>query len=266
RDPEAGRTFLGVFDSIESCTQTVSDIIAAGIVPAALEMLDNLMLNAVEQAFGFGFPTEAGAVLIIETDGLEAGLDDQADAIAAVVLKNNGKVQKMIPWSTRKEPEYMAIWKSRKQAFGAIGRLSPTFCTQDGVVPRTKLPHILHFIQDVSRRYGIRIANVFHAGDGNIHPILLFDERDKAQVARVLEASHEILSECIRVGGSATGEHGIGVEKIEFMSQLFSEESLAAMTNVREVFNPENRCSPLKMIPSGCACLERAHPGHMAGA
>jgi glycolate oxidase len=205
-------------------------------------------------------------VLIIETDGLEAGLDDQADAIAAVVMKNNGKVQKMIPWSTRKEPEYMAIWKSRKQAFGAIGRLSPTFCTQDGVVPRTKLPHILHFIQDVSRRYGIRIANVFHAGDGNIHPILLFDERDKAQVARVLEASHEILSECIRVGGSATGEHGIGVEKIEFMSQLFSEESLAAMTSVREVFNPENRCSPLKMIPSGCACLERAHPGHMAGA
>jgi glycolate oxidase len=266
RDPEAGRTFLGVFDSIESCTQTVSDIIAAGIVPAALEMLDNLMINAVEQAFHFGFPTEAGAVLLIETDGLEAGLEDQASAIAEIVVKNNGTVQKMIPWTTRKEPEYMAIWKSRKQAFGAIGRLSPTFCTQDGVVPRTKLPHILHFIKSVSKKYDIRIANVFHAGDGNIHPILLFDERDKAQVGRVLEASHEILSECIAVGGSATGEHGIGVEKIEFMSQLFSEESLAAMSAVREVFNPQNICSPLKMIPSGCACLERAHPGHMAGA
>lgn len=266
RDPEAGRTFLGVFDSIESCTQTVSDIIASGIVPAALEMLDNLMINAVEQAFHFGFPTDAGAVLIIETDGLEAGLDDQAEAIADVVRKNNGTVQKMIPWRTRKEPEYIAIWKSRKQAFGAIGRLSPTFCTQDGVVPRTKLPHILHFIQTVGKKYGIRIANVFHAGDGNIHPILLFDERDEAQVKQVLDASHEILSECIASGGSATGEHGIGVEKIEFMTQLFSEDSLAAMTSVRQVFNPDNHCSPLKVIPSGCACLERGHPGHMASA
>jgi glycolate oxidase len=266
RDPEAGRTFLGVFDSIESCTQTVSDIIASGIVPAALEMLDNLMIKAVEEAFHFGFPTEAGAVLIIETDGLEAGLDDQADAIAEIVLKNQGTVQKRIPWRTRKEPEYMAVWKSRKSAFGAIGRISPTFCTQDGVVPRTKLPHILHFIQSISEKYNLRIGNVFHAGDGNIHPILLFDERDAEQVKRVLLASHEILSECIAVGGSATGEHGIGVEKIEFMKMLFSDDSLNAMTAVRQVFNPNNSCSPLKMIPSGCGCLERAHPGHHAGA
>ncbi len=266
RDPEAGRTFLGVFDSIESCTQTVSDIIASGIVPAALEMLDNLMIQAIEEAFHFGFPTEAGAVLIIETDGLEAGLDDQADAIEAIVVQNRGTVQKRIPWRTRKEPEYMAVWKSRKSAFGAIGRLSPTFCTQDGVVPRTKLPHILHFIQSISQKYNLRIGNVFHAGDGNIHPILLFDERDSEQVKRVLLASHEILSECIAVGGSATGEHGIGVEKIEFMSKLFSEASLQAMTDVRKVFNPENRCSPFKMIPSGSACMERSHPGHHAGA
>ena len=266
RDPEAGRTFLGVFDSIESCTQTVSEIIASGIVPAALEMLDNLMIQAIEEAFHFGFPTEAGAVLIIETDGLEAGLDDQADAIEAIVVQNRGTVQKRIPWRTRKEPEYMAVWKSRKSAFGAIGRLSPTFCTQDGVVPRTKLPHILHFIQSISQKYNLRIGNVFHAGDGNIHPILLFDERDSEQVKRVLLASHEILSECIAVGGSATGEHGIGVEKIEFMSKLFSEASLQAMTDVRKVFNPENRCSPFKMIPSGSACMERSHPGHHAGA
>lgn len=266
RDPEAGRTFLGVFDSIESCTQTVSDIIASGIVPAALEMLDNLMIKAVEEAFHFGFPTEAGAVLIIETDGLEAGLDDQADAIAEIVLKNQGTVQKRIPWRTRKEPEYVAVWKSRKSAFGAIGRISPTFCTQDGVVPRTKLPHILHFIQSISEKYNLRIGNVFHAGDGNIHPILLFDERDTEQVKRVLLASHEILSECIAVGGSATGEHGIGVEKIEFMKMLFSDDSLNAMTAVRQVFNPNNCCSPLKMIPSGSGCLERAHPGHHAGA
>src|SRR5579883_2963527 len=168
RDPEAGRTFLGVFDSVDSATETVSGIIAAGIVPAALEMLDNLMIRAVEQAFGFGFPTEAGAVLIIEVDGLDAGLDREAQAISEIVQAHGGPVEQAIPWRTRKEPEYVAIWKSRKSAFGAIGRLSPTYCTQDGVVPRTKLPHILRFITQVGQRHQLRIANVFHAGDGNI--------------------------------------------------------------------------------------------------
>ena len=139
RDPEAGRTLLGVFDTVDAATETVSDIIAAGIVPAALEMLDNLMIQAVEQAFGFGFPTDAGAVLIIEVDGLDAGLDREAQAISEIVQAHGGTVQKSITWRTRKEPEYVAIWKSRKSAFGAIGRLSPTFCTQDGVVPRTQL-------------------------------------------------------------------------------------------------------------------------------
>ena len=174
---------LGVFDSVDAATETVSGIIAAGIVPAALEMLDNLMIRAIEQAFGFGFPTEAGAVLIIEVDGLDAGLDREAQAIAEIVRTHGGTVQKSIAWRTRKEPEYVAIWKSRKSAFGAIGRLSPTFCTQDGVVPRTKLPHILRHITAVGERHDLRIANVFHAGDGNIHPILLFDERDPDQVA-----------------------------------------------------------------------------------
>ena len=207
------------------------------------------MIQAVEQAFGFGFPTEAGAVLIIEVDGLDAGLDREAQAIAEIVQAHGGHVQKSITWRTRKEPEYVAIWKSRKSAFGAIGRLSPTFCTQDGVVPRTKLPHILRFIEGVAQRHDIRIANVFHAGDGNIHPILLFDERDPEQVKRVLQASHEILDECIRVGGSVTGEHGIGVEKMAFMPKLFAPEDLAAMVAIRNAFNPEGRCSPSKMLP-----------------
>ena len=198
RDPEAGRTFLGVFQTVDAATETVSGLIAAGIVPAALEMLDNLMIQAIEEAFHFGFPTDAGAVLIIEIDGVEAGLDGEAARVAEVVRENGGHLEKAIPWRTRKEPEYVAIWKSRKSAFGAIGRLSPTFCTQDGVVPRTKLPHILRFITDVGQRHGLRIANVFHAGDGNIHPILLFDERDPEQVRRVLIASHEILDECIQ--------------------------------------------------------------------
>ena len=158
-------------------------------------------------------------------------------------------VRRSIPWRTRKEPEYLAIWKSRKSAFGAIGRLSPTFCTQDGVVPRTKLPHILRRITEIGRQHDLRIANVFHAGDGNIHPILLFDERDPDQVQRVLEASHEILEACIAAGGSVTGEHGIGVEKLEFMPRLFCPEDLAAMAALREVFNPEGRCSPRQDAP-----------------
>ena len=266
RDPEAGRTFLGVFDTVEAATETVSGIIGAGIVPAALEMLDNLMIRAVEQAFNFGFPTEAGAVLIIEVDGVEAGLDREAEAITKIVQERGGTVQRSIGWRTRKEPEYVAIWKSRKSAFGAIGRLSPTFCTQDGVVPRTKLPHILRFITEVGQRHGIRIANVFHAGDGNIHPILMFDERDPEQVKRVLQASHEILDECINQGGSVTGEHGIGVEKMEFMPKLFTENDLAAMVAIRNVFNPLGRCSPSKLLPMGSACIERKSPGHRASA
>jgi glycolate oxidase len=266
RDPEAGRTMLGVFPSVDNATETVSGIIAAGIVPAALEMLDTLMIQAVEQAFHFGFPTEAGAVLIIEVDGLDAGLDREAQAIAEIVQAHGGTVSMSIRWQTKKEPEYVAIWKSRKSAFGAIGRLSPTFCTQDGVVPRTKLPHILRHITDVGRRHNLRIANVFHAGDGNIHPILLFDERDPDQVRRVLDASHEILDECIALGGSVTGEHGIGVEKMAFMPRLFSPEDLAAMIALRNTFNPDGLCSPEKMLPGGGGCLERKHPGHHASA
>ncbi len=266
RDPEAGRTLLGVFDSVDSATETVSGIIAAGIVPAALEMLDTLMIQAIEKAFHFGFPTDAGAVLIIEVDGLDAGLDREAQAISEIVRSHGGTVEKSITWRTRKEPEYVAIWKSRKSAFGAIGRLSPTFCTQDGVVPRTKLPHILRFITEVGKRHNIRIANVFHAGDGNIHPILLFDEKDPDQVTRVLQASHEILEECIAAGGSVTGEHGIGVEKMEFMPKLFSPEDLAAMLALRKTFNPDGRCSPEKMLPGGGGCIERSSPGHRASA
>lgn len=267
RDPEAGRTFLGVFETVDQATETVSGLIGAGIVPAALEMLDNLMIRAVEEAFGFGFPTEAGAVLIIEVDGLQAGLDHEAEAVQKIVReKGGGSVNNAIAWSTRKEPEYVAIWKARKSAFGAIGRLSPTFCTQDGVVPRTKLPHILRRITEIGEKYHLQIANVFHAGDGNIHPILLFDERDPEQIRKVLDASHEILDECIACGGSVSGEHGIGVEKLEFMPKLFSTTDLDAMVAIRNVFNPEGRCSPGKMLPIGVGCIERKSPGRRASA
>lgn len=252
RNPQAYRTLLGVFETVDDATNTISDIIGAGIVPAALEMLDQLILQAVEEAFHFGFPLDAGAVLIMEVDGLEAGLDGEAKRIADIAKRNNAREVRV----AADDRERMLLWKSRKQAFGAVGRLAPSYCTQDGVVPRTKLPHMLRRIQEIGRKYGIRICNVFHAGDGNIHPILLFDERDADQVKTVLEASHEILEECIACGGSVTGEHGIGVEKINFMPKLFSPEDLAMMLRLRQAFNPDGLCSPSKMLPTAGACIE----------
>jgi len=196
----------------------------------------------------------------MEVDGLEAGLDADADRIAAIAMKNKAREVRR----ANSDAERMLLWKSRKQAFGAVGRLAPSYCTQDGVVPRTRLPHILREIQRIGAKYQIRIANVFHAGDGNIHPILLFDERDQDQVRRVLQASNEILDECIRCGGSVTGEHGIGVEKIDFMPKLFTPEDLNMMLRLRAAFNPDGRCSPAKMLPTAGACIEPSKAGRKA--
>ncbi len=260
RNPEAYRTLLGVFETVEDATNTISDIIGAGILPGALEMLDQLILQAVEAAFHFGFPLDAGAVLIMEVDGLEAGLEADAERIVAMARKNRAREVRR----ANSDAERLLLWKCRKQAFGAVGRLAPSYCTQDGVVPRTKLPHILHEIQRIGAKYQLRIANVFHAGDGNIHPILLFDERDPDQVKRVLSASHEILDECLRCGGSVTGEHGIGVEKIDFMPKLFSPEDLQMMLRLRAAFNPDNICSPAKIFPTAGACIEQSKVGRRA--
>jgi glycolate oxidase len=260
RNPEAYRTLLGIFESVDDATNTISDIIGAGIIPAALEMLDAPILAAVEAAFHFGFPLDAGAVLIMEVDGLEAGLEADAERIARIALANKARAVRR----ANTDAERLLLWKSRKQAFGAVGRLAPSYCTQDGVVPRTRLPHILREIRRIGEKYDIRICNVFHAGDGNIHPILLFDERDADQVRRVLAASHEILEECVRVGGSVTGEHGIGVEKIDFMPRLFSPEDLAMMVRLRQAFNPRNNCSPAKILPTAGACIEANKPGRRA--
>jgi len=261
KNPAGVRTMLGVFDSAEDATNSISAIIGAGIIPAALEMMDQGILEAVEAAFHFGFPLDAQAILLIEVDGLEAGLDRQRDEIMRLCLENGAREIRQ----ARDSQERLLLWKSRKQAFGAVGRLSPSYCTQDGVVPRTKLPYILKRIAEIGAKHQIRIVNVFHAGDGNLHPILLFDERNKAQVAQVLAASGEILDECIACGGSVTGEHGIGVEKISFMRKLFNENDLAAMARLRDAFNPEGRLSPAKMLPVAGACgLEQIHPGRHA--
>ena len=260
-NPEGVRTMLGVFESAEDATTAISQIIGAGIIPAALEMMDQGILVAVEAAFHFGFPLDAKAILLIEVDGLEAGLDVQRDRITQICQECGAREVRQAADSKQR----LLLWKCRKQAFGAVGRLSPSYCTQDGVVPRTKLPYILQRIGEIGQKYDIRIVNVFHAGDGNIHPILLFDERDHAQVARVLAASDEILDECIACGGSVTGEHGIGVEKINFMHKLFSPSDLEAMGRLRTALNPSGQLSPAKMLPVAGACgLEQRHPGRRA--
>jgi len=261
RNPAGVRTVLGIYDSIDAATNTISQIIGAGIIPAALEMMDHGILAAVEQAFHVGFPLDAQAVLLIEVDGLEAGLDEQRDRILDICRQCG--VRSVRP--ARDANERLLLWKSRKQAFGAIGRLSPNYCTQDGVVPRTKLPQMFRRIIEIGKKYDVRIVNVFHAGDGNLHPILLYDEREPGVIQRVLKASGEILDECLACGGSVTGEHGIGVEKIAYMAKMFTADDLAAMERLRAAFNPDNRLSPAKMLPTAGGCgVEQIHPARRA--
>jgi len=250
RDPQGYRTMLGVFESVDDATKAISEIIGAGIVPAALEMMDQGILTAVEAAFQFGFPLDAQAIL-----------DQQRDRIVQLCGDCGAREVRLAEDARQRQK----LWKCRKQAFGAVGRLSPSYCTQDGVVPRTKLPYILTRIGEIGQKHDIRIVNVFHAGDGNIHPILLFDERNQEQVQRVLRASGEILDECLAVGGSVTGEHGIGVEKIDFMHKMFDDSDLDAMQRLRDAFNPRNILSCDKMLPTAGACgMEQTHPGRRA--
>ena len=260
RIPEAHRTLLAVFDSVDAASEAVSGIIAGGIVPAALEMMDGLILGAVEAAYHIGLPVDAGAVLLVELDGPAAGLDPQMERIDAVCRAHGVRELRR----ARDEAERAALWKCRKRAFGAVGRLAPSYCTQDGVVPRTRVPDIVRVIAAAGERHRIRIGNVFHAGDGNIHPILLFDERDPDEVKRVLAAGREILEACVAFGGSVTGEHGIGVEKIAQMPLLFAPDDLLAMVRLRAVFDPEQRANPHKIFPDAKVCVETRTPRRRA--
>jgi glycolate oxidase len=260
RAPEAHRTLLAVFESVEAASAAVSGIVAAGIVPAALEMMDALILGAVEAAYRVGLPTDAGAVLLVELDGAAAGLDPQMADVETVCRAHGVRELRL----ARDEAERAALWKCRKRAFGAVGRLAPNYCTQDGVVPRTKVPDILRAIAAAAARHRLRIGNVFHAGDGNIHPIILFDERDRGEVERVLAAGREILEACIALGGSVTGEHGIGVEKIRELGMLFGPDDLRAMTRLRAVFDPAQRANPHKVFPDARVCVETRAPRRQA--
>jgi glycolate oxidase len=250
RAPQAYKTMLGVFESVDDASQTVSGIIAAGIIPGALEMMDQLITRAVEAADQFGFPLDAGAVLIVELDGLAAGLDEQAERVLEICRKNRARDVRL----AKTDEERALLWKCRKRAFGAIGRLSPNYLTEDGVVPRSKLPEVMRFVAATSAKYQLRIANVFHAGDGNIHPLVLYDERNPSEVQRALAAGHEILEKCVEMGGSVSGEHGIGVQKIDFMAKQFTANDLDVMRTLRKVFDPEMRCNPHKMFPGSKRC------------
>src|SRR3989442_5612404 len=237
RAPEAYRTLLAVFESVDAASEAVSGIIAAGMIPAALQIMDRLILQALEQAYHIGLPTDAGAVLLIELDGPAVGLDPQAERVAAV-CRHNGVREVRV---ARDEAERAALWKCRKRAFGAVGRLAPHYCTQDRVVPPTRGPDNLAPIPAAAERHRLRIANVFHAGDGNIHPILLFDERDRDEVRRVLAAGREILEACIELGGRPTGEHRLRVREIAHNAAPLGPHYPAAMVRLRAVFDPEGR-------------------------
>jgi len=250
--PQGYKTFLAIFDTVDDTTHTISEIIAAGIIPAALEMIDSVVLDALEEAFHMGFPLDAGAILLIELDGLAAGLEQQGERVARICRKNHVRELRV----ARDADERMRLWMARKKAFGALGRVTSSYYTQDSVVPRTKLPEILRRIYDIGRQYNLRIANVFHAGDGNLHPTILFDERDADQVRRTIQASEEILKACVDLGGSLTGEHGIGFEKMNYLPWLFSEADLTIMKKVRQVFDPEERCNPGKIFPTPGRCIE----------
>jgi glycolate oxidase len=259
--PQARLTMLAVFSGVLEASRAVSAIIAAGIVPAALEMMDHLIIEAVEAAYRFGFPKDAGAVLIIELDGLEAGLEDlSARVVTACTAHGASEVRRAAD-----EAERELLWKSRKRAFGAMGRLAPSYCTQDGVVPRSRLPEIVERIAAIAKQRRLRVANLMHAGDGNIHPIILYDDRDADEIARVVAAGDEILRACVEMGGALTGEHGIGVEKIGLMPAAFGPEELEAMRDVREVFNAANLCNPHKILPTDRQCVEVSRPRPRGG-
>jgi glycolate oxidase len=242
---EAVKTMLCIYNSIEDGGSTVTAIIGEGIIPATLEMMDNLTIKAVEEAYHVGFPTDAAAILIIELDGLKDGMERLTERILAICREHNVREIRV----AKDQAERDKIWAGRKGAFGAVGRLRPNYLVNDGTVPRTKLPETLAKVVEISKKYNLPIANVFHAGDGNLHPLILFDERDKDELERVHAAATEIMKLCADMGGTISGEHGIGLEKLQGMSLIFSPKDIAAMKKVKAAFDPLNLMNPGKVLP-----------------
>jgi glycolate oxidase subunit GlcD len=253
RQPQFVITLLADFLDINDASRAVSSIIAAGILPAALEMIDKVTINAVEDSiYSAGYPRDAAACLIVELDGLRAGLDAQAKRAGEICLQNRARSVR----EARDEGERKKLWAGRKGAFGALGRVSPDLFVQDAVVPRTKLPEVLAGFYTIGAKYKLRLSTVFHAGDGNLHPNINFDGRDEEEVSRVMAASREIMKLCVDAGGSITGEHGVGADKIDYMPLIFNQSSLDAMLSVKDVFNPLGLCNPGKAVPAPKMCKE----------
>jgi glycolate oxidase len=252
RLPEDVRTLLAIYDRLEGATNTVVEMTARGVIPAACEMLDGWTLRAVEDYVHAGFPLDSAAVLLIEVEGLREGVEAQATEIEEVCRISGARQVRRAKDNRERE----LLWKGRKNAFGAIGRLSPSYYVLDGVIPRTRLTATLTRIDEISKRYGFPIGNIFHAGDGNLHPLILFDARDRAQLERVVAAAGEIIQFCVEMGGTLTGEHGVGMEKNELMPLMFTSNDLALMRDVRSVFNPAGLLNPDKVFPLGKGCGE----------
>jgi glycolate oxidase subunit GlcD len=246
RNPPAVRTLLADFTSVDAAARAASAIIATGIVPAALEMMDNATIRAVEASiYAAGYPVDAEAVLLCEVDGLEAGLDaDVATIVEACEAAGARAVKVAVDAADRAR-----LWQGRKKAFGAMGRISPHLVVQDAVVPRTRLPEVLAAIRAIADRHQVKVCNVFHAGDGNLHPNIGYDASNPVEVERVEHAMRDIMQACIDAGGTITGEHGVGLDKLNYMPLIFSDDTLAAMCRLREVFDPERRANPGKVVP-----------------
>ena len=256
RASEAVETLLAIYDRADDAAATVAELTARAVTPAAVEMMDGVMLRMVEEATHAGFPLDAEAVLLIELEGVREGVAEQLELVNSVCSETGARAVRVA-----KSPEERALlWKGRKNAFGAVGRVSPTYYVQDGVVPRTRIADTLRHIHRVSEKYGLTISNIFHAGDGNMHPIILFDPRSEDETKRTRAAGEEILKYCIEVGGAITGEHGVGMEKNELMPLLFAEDSLDQMERLMRIFNPDGRLNPGKILPTGKGCLEIRPP------
>lgn len=246
RNPEAIRTLLADFTSLDAAARAVSAIVATGIIPAALEMIDQATIRAVESSiYAAGYPTDAAAALLIELDGAAAGLEQDVATVEELCKDTGARTVRI----ARDEVERARLWQGRKKAFGAMGRLAPHLVVQDAVVPRTCLPAVLAEIHEIGARNRVRVCNVFHAGDGNVHPNIPYDASDADETARVHTAMREIMTACVRAGGTITGEHGVGIDKLPYMEMIFSADTLETMCALRHVFDPDRRANPGKVVP-----------------
>ncbi len=244
--PASVRTLLAIFDTMEAAGHAVTGIIGSGLMPAAVEIIDRATIEAVEASvFAAGYPKGVGAALVVEFDGTEAGLDADADRAERCCLEVGAREVRR----ARSEEERLGLWKGRKKAFGAMGRIAPDLLVQDATVPRTRLPHVLASITEIGKQYELRIANVFHAGDGNLHPNILFDRADPDELERVERASHEIMKLCVDAGGTITGEHGVGIDKRAYMGLVHNETELDMLRRVRGVFDADHLFNPGKVVP-----------------